>query len=155
MLKYSQYTEDVIDRAWFDSSNIVYGECDESDTQFKTVRITFKNGSVYQYYDVIVHDWVKFKNADSQGKALNEYFKKQGYKYEKLPEPADLEALEKEYEEKAETDFILKVDSENNTLELLDNQETVKFSMTYPGEEITVDIKKMLESINFNIKLQQ
>jgi stage III sporulation protein AG len=48
MLRYNQYIDNVKDKAWFDSSNVVYGECDESDTQYKTVRIVFKNGSTYQ-----------------------------------------------------------------------------------------------------------
>ena len=153
MLKFSYYIDNVMDKAWFESSNIVYGECDESDTQFKTVRITFKNGSTYQYEDVLVADWVTFKNAESQGKALNEHFKKAGYKYERIAD-ADLALLEEEYVTRSGNNFILKVDREKNTLTLLDNTDKEKYSMPFPGDDITSSIKEMLESINYVIKLQ-
>lgn len=154
MLKFSYYIDDVMDKAWFESSNIVYGECDESDTQYKTVRIVFKNGSTYQYENVLVADWVSFKNADSQGKALNEHFKKAAYKYSRI-EDADLQALEDEYAFRTGNDFILKVDIENNTLSLFDNKDVEKYSMEYPGEDITNDIKGLLESINYVVKIKK
>jgi hypothetical protein len=153
MLKFSQYIEDEIDKAWFDSSNVVYGECDESDTQYKTVRITFKNGSVYQYSDVLVSDWVKFKNAGSQGKALNECFVKNKYKYEKIG-TTDINNIMAEYDELVATDFFLEHVNEDNTLVLSDNQNNIKYKMTYPGEDVTNDIKGMLESIKFRVKLK-
>lgn len=153
MLKFSYYIDDVKDKAWFESSNIVYGECDESDTQYKTVRIVFKNGSTYQYDDVLVSDWVTFKNSDSQGKALKEHFIKPGYKYKRI-ENANLEALEDEYATRSGNDFILKVDTDNMKLSLVDNKDNEKYSMDYPGEEITNDIKSMLESINLRIRIK-
>jgi hypothetical protein len=97
MLIFSKYIEDKIDMAWFDSSNIVYAECDESDTAEKTVRVTFKNGSQYEYYKVNVNDWVMFKNADSQGKALNKYIKKDSYEYKKIWDN-DIESINKKLE---------------------------------------------------------
>lgn len=151
MLKFSYYIDDVKDRAWFESSNVVYGECDESNTQFKTVRIVFKNGSTYQYKDVHVADWVSFKNAESQGKALNEHFKKAGYKYERV-EDANLDELEKELESRVSIDYILKVN--NDKMTLIDNKKGVElYTMDYPGEEITTSIKGLLESLNYNIKI--
>ena len=149
MLKFSYYIENKLDKAWFESSNIVYGECEESDTLYKTVRIVFKNGSTYQYEDVLVHDWVKFKNAESQGKALNEYFKKQGYKYQKLNN-ADLEALEGEYIERSGCDLIFKVESDK--LNIFDNKDNILYSMDYPGENITNDIKAILEKLNYAVR---
>lgn len=151
MLKFSYYINDVKDRAWFDSSNVVYGECDESDTQFKTVRIVFKNGSTYQYEDVHVADWVSFKNAESQGKALNEHFKKAGYKYERV-EDADLNALEDELQSRLCVDYTLHVHDDKMTL--IDNKKDVDlYTMDYPGEEITTSIKGLLESLNYNVKI--
>ena len=84
MLIFSYYIDNKVDKAWFDSSNVFYAECDESDTELKTVRVTFKNGTVYRYDNVLVYDWTKFKNGESQGKLINEIFKKGGYKYEKI-----------------------------------------------------------------------
>ena len=152
MLKFSYYIDNVIDKAWFDSSNVVYAECDESYDQYKVVRIVFKNGSTYQYHDVLVSDWVSFKHADSQGKALNEYFKKPGYKYERI-EDRNLEELESELNDKMDYDFNLVVDNENNLLSLVDNKvNEEKYSMPYPGEEITNSIKGLLESIGYSVR---
>lgn len=147
MLKFSYYIDNVKDKAWFDSSNVVYGECDESDTQYKTVRIVFKNGSTYEYKDVLVADWVSFKNADSQGKALNEYFKKNGYEYKRI-DNTDLEVLEKELSLKQEYDIILKVDNEK--LIVIDNvTDNELYSMEFPGEEITNSIKELLSALKY------
>ena len=153
MLKFSYYIDNVKDKAWFESSNIVYGECDESDTQYKTVRITFKNGATYQYEDVLVADWVTFKNAESQGKALNEHFKKAGYKYQRI-EDANLELLEEEYATRSGNNFLLRVDKDKNLLTLLDNKDNEKYSMPFPGNEITQSIKELLESINYVVKVE-
>lgn len=99
MLKFGYYNQEKeLDRAWFDSSNVVYGECDDSsNTQEKTVVIVFKNGSQYQYSDVNIGDWLDFKASESQGKALNSIFKAKGYQYKKLDELRDLEELENEF----------------------------------------------------------
>lgn len=99
MIKFNYYNQEKeLDRAWFDSSNVLYGECDDSsNTQEKTVVIVFKNGSQYQYSDVNIGDWLDFKASESQGKALNSIFKAKGYQYKKLDELRDLEELENEF----------------------------------------------------------
>jgi hypothetical protein len=152
MLKFSYYIDNKVDKAWFNSSNIVYGECDESDTQYKTVRIVFKNGSTYQYENVLVADWVTFKNAESQGKALNEHFKKAGYKYQRIDD-ANLNAIEEEYVERTGCNFIFKVNGNTNQLNIFDNKDNIIYSMEYPGEGVTRDIKGLLEKLNYVIKL--
>lgn len=48
---------------------------------------------MYQYEDVDVYDYLKFRDADSQGKAFAQYIRK--YKCEKLEAP-DLKAIEEE-----------------------------------------------------------
>ena len=45
------YNNDL-DKSWFNSSNVVYAECDDKQNELKTVRITFKNGATYEYTDV-------------------------------------------------------------------------------------------------------
>ena len=143
MLLFSYYVEDKIDKAWFDSSNIYYAECDESDTQEKTVRVVFKNGKQYQYNGVSVNDWVMFKNADSQGKKLNELFKKAGYEYSKLDD-ANLDELEKEYVFRTNKGYTLLIDKTD--LILLDNKEQEKYRMPVPSQPIIEHMKGMLES---------
>lgn len=94
---YSIYDEkNGLDKAWFESSNVRYAECDDKDGELKTVRVVFNNGSQYQYKDVNVYDYLKFREDDSQGKAFNKYLRK--YEFEKL-ENADLNKIAKELDE--------------------------------------------------------
>ena len=151
MFLFSYYIEDKIDKAWFDSSNIYYAECDESDTQFKTVRIIFKNGAIYQYEKVKVFDWTMFKNAESQGKKLNELFKKAGYKYEKIG-TANIEELQDEYVFRSGKGYTLYIN--DGKLTLMDYQDVIKYTMELPEESIVNDIKSMLESIGNVVRIK-
>ena len=151
MLLFSYYIEDKIDKAWFDSSNIYYAECDESDTQFKTVRVIFKNGAIYQYEKVKVFDWTMFKNAESQGKKLNELFKKAGYKYEKIG-TANIEELQDEYVFRSGKGYTLYIN--DGKLTLMDYQDVIKYTMELPEESIVNGIKSMLESIGNVVRIK-
>ena len=151
MLLFSYYIEDKMDKAWFDSSNIYYAECDESDTQFKTVRVIFKNGAIYQYEQVKVFDWTMFKNAESQGKKLNELFKKAGYKYEKIG-TANIEELQDEYVFRSGKGYTLYINDDKLTL--MDYQDVIKYTMELPEESVVNDIKSMLESIGNVVRIK-
>ena len=151
MLLFSYYIEDKMDKAWFDSSNIYYAECDESDTQFKTVRVIFKNGAIYQYEQVKVFDWTMFKNAESQGKKLNELFKKAGYKYEKIG-TANIEELQDEYVFRSGKGYTLYIN--DGKLMLMDYQDVIKYTMELPEESVINDIKSMLESIGNVVRIK-
>ena len=151
MLLFSYYIEDKMDKAWFDSSNIYYAECDESDTQFKTVRVIFKNGAIYQYEQVKVFDWTMFKNAESQGKKLNELFKKAGYKYEKIG-TANIEELKDEYVFRSGKGYTLYVN--DGKLTLMDYKDVIKYTMELPEESVVNDIKSMLESIGNVVRIK-
>ena len=137
MLLFSYYIEDKIDKAWFDSSNIYYAECDESDTQFKTVRIIFKNGAIYQYEKVKVFDWTMFKNA--------------GYKYEKIG-TANIEELQDEYVFRSGKGYTLYIN--DGKLTLMDYQDVIKYTMELPEESVVNDIKLMLESIGNVVRIK-
>lgn len=68
---------------WYNSSNILYSECDDNPQSLvKNVKIVFKKGRCYLYHDVSILDYVIFREHSSQGKALNEYIKK--YECEKI-----------------------------------------------------------------------
>lgn len=84
-----------VDRTWYQSSNIKYSECLDYDNSLKTLKVVFNNGTQYEYKNVNSQDYLFFRDASSQGKALNEYIKFKNYSYEKL-ENADLEALDSE-----------------------------------------------------------
>jgi hypothetical protein len=78
--------EKRLDRVWYESSNILYSECDDNVNSLKTLRVTFKNGATYEYSDVDVNDYLMFLNGGldgSNGKALNKFIKPK-CKFERL-----------------------------------------------------------------------
>ena len=91
---FNLYADDV-DKTWYQSSNIKYSECIDHDNALKTLKVVFSNGTQYEYKNVDVRDYLLFREAPSQGKALNENIKPKDYEYEKLDD-ADLDALESE-----------------------------------------------------------
>lgn len=88
--------ENNLDKAWFDSSNVLYAECDDKDNQLKEVKIVFKNGGTYLYKEVKVQDWLMFRDASSNGKAFFKYLK--NYEYEKL-ENSDVDEIKNNLQE--------------------------------------------------------
>lgn len=105
MVKRRFYTgENGVDKVWFESSNILYSECDDKKDSLKTLRITFKNGTTYEYYDVDVNDYLLFISGGldgSNGKAFFKYIKNK-YEFNRLEDKsvkdilAELENLEVE-----------------------------------------------------------
>ena len=100
--------ENRIDRAWYDSSNIVYSECDDNLDDFKTLRIVFKTGDMYEYKQVDVNDYLMFMAGGldgSNGKAFYKYIRPK-YEVEKK-ERLDLNILKaamEGYKAKAKAD---------------------------------------------------
>jgi hypothetical protein len=86
MSKIFSYYENNVDYAWYDSSNVKYSELEDHDDKLKTLRVVFNNGAQYEYKDVDVMQYLKFREDLSQGKALNKYIKSEGYEYSKLEE---------------------------------------------------------------------
>ena len=55
----------------------------EPETQ--TLIIVFRGGrGTYRYFDVPMDEWVAFRSSGSKGTFLNEVFKAQNHRYEKL-----------------------------------------------------------------------
>lgn len=97
-----------IDRAWYNSSNILYSECDDVLDGLKILTVTFKNGATYRYNNVDVNDYVMFLHGSidgSNGKALNKYIKAK-YEYERLEDrnPSLVMAEMDKYKLKAKKD---------------------------------------------------
>ncbi len=95
MSKIFNFYANDIDKTWYQSSNIKYSECIDHDNDLKTLKVVFNNGTQYKYKKVDVQNYLLFRDASSQGKALNEYIKPKGYEYEKM-ENADMQSLEDE-----------------------------------------------------------
>lgn len=149
--------KDRIDKAWYNSSNVVYSECNDMNNEYKSVKIIFKNGSTYEYYDVNVNDYVMFREDSSQGSAINKYIKK--YKYEKLKD-SDLENIDKELndvikmtEEFKNSDHIVSVNNErirsfhNNRLSDVDVS-------THDATAIALTINVLL-SLGIRVKIEE
>ncbi|MBR6516114.1 MAG: KTSC domain-containing protein [Bacilli bacterium] len=148
MRKYNLY-ENKLDRTWFDSSNILYSECDDIENSLKVVRIYFSTGRVYQYKDVDVGDYMMFREDKSQGKAFNKFLKK--YECERL-EDVDVSIIEKSLNETINSEVKIKnfnVKFNDNVLEvnkITDNgfltTNTIEINETSKG-----DIVKLLNLI--------
>ena len=110
----SFYCNDV-DKVWYDSSNVLYSECDDITDGLKVLRVTFKNGRTYQYYDVNVHDYLLFRENASQGVALNKFIKQ--YRCERIDD-LNVDDIQSELE-KLNASESLK--TKNDLLEKLDN----------------------------------
>ena len=91
--KISVYANDV-DRAWYDSSTVVYSECEDKEGELKKVKVVFKNGSTYLYKDVKVNDYLLFRESSSQGKSVHKILKQ--YEVEKI-ENTNVDLLQEEY----------------------------------------------------------
>lgn len=100
MILFRDYDEkEKIDRAWYNSSTIVYSECEDKENALKTLKVVFKGGSTYYYYDVPVQDYLMFMHGGldgSNGKALNQYIKPK-CRYEKT-DNTNLEYLKEQLE---------------------------------------------------------
>lgn len=154
MITYNRYI-DSRDCTWYDSSNIIYSECLDSDSDVKSLKIVFKQGRTYLYKDVSVEDYIMFRNAESNGKAFVQYIKK--YKFVRLPDTSldELDKKKKEYQEEVD-----EIEQKNIALsyELVMNPETkdVKLllngNVIFEGVEDKINIMKLLKSMSINYK---
>jgi hypothetical protein len=119
LLKRDYNQEKKLDRAWYSSSNIIYSECDDHENDYKTLRVTFKNGACYEYYKVSVQDYLMFMHGGldgSNGKALNKFVKANQYEYKRIDD-SDLNLINEELEKLTKT-------PENNISNNENTQET-------------------------------
>lgn len=95
--------ENKMERTWYNSSNIIYSECDDNENEFKVLRVVFKDGRMYQYKDVNVNDYLLFRENLSQGKALNQFIKPK-YEVSRLDDVVvdDLKQLLNDYQNSGE-----------------------------------------------------
>lgn len=98
MIAFRYYDEKLkIDKAWYISSNIIYSECVDNENEYKTLRIVFKKGEMYEYSKVDVKDYLMFMAGGvdgSNGKAFYKFIQPK-YEVKKLG-AVDLDALNKE-----------------------------------------------------------
>jgi len=147
---FNVYSNDV-DRTWYQSSNIKFSECIDHDNELKTLNVVFNNGTQYRYDKVDVRDYLLFRDAESQGKALNQYIKPKGYAYEKL-ENADLATLDGELTFRMEGGVFVDYDGEH--LKMRNNKDEVILEKeTKINKEALNDICDALVAVGKDVKL--
>ena len=155
---YNKYVN-CIDHTWYDSSNVVYSECYDNSEEKKTVKIVFKGGRAYIYTDVLVEDYIMFKNSDSNGVAVNTYIVKK-YKdtCKRLPD-IDMNELEEKKENFINEGKITEEAFTNLAYAVVFKPSTNEFALKLNGNTIfegtdgQVSIFKLLKSMNINFRL--
>lgn len=158
MITYNKYINNE-DNTWYDSSNVVFSKCYDTNDEMKTLKVVFKNGRTYVYKNVSVNDYLLFKTSPSNGSAINEYIIKK-YKGVRISD-TDISALNEYKENLQNSDSVL---SEEKISQLCYNidfcPETNNFILSlnntviYKGKENQVSIFNLLKSMNipFSIK---
>lgn len=143
MIIYNKYTN-LRDHTWYDSSNVVYSECIDTDKPEKTLKIVYKQGRTYLYRDVNVDDYILFKNAESNGKAFNQYIKK--YECVRLPD-TPLEELDKKMKEFQQDDSEAAEVFGNLQYTLSINETNGEFTLSLNGKDIFSGIENQVSII--------
>lgn len=140
------------DHNWYDSSNVLYSVCYDTNADKKTLKIVFKQGRTYLYKDVNVSDYLMFKNSESHGKSVNEYIIKK-YKGVRLSDTSEdtLNTLKEEFinenkvTEEAFTNlaYHLEMNDETNEFRLWLNDKVI-----FEGIENNVSILRLLKCMN-------
>lgn len=141
MSKFFGYYAENVDRTWYNSSNVKYSECVDNDGELKTLRVVFANGTQYQYDEVDVRHYLSFREAASQGKALNEIIKGGGYKYSKL-DNVDVGELDEELSFRMGNGLHLAYD--DGVLTMTDNKDNVLITKEV---ELTEDLFDIICSV--------
>lgn len=147
MKLYSIY-KDGLDRAWYDSSNIKYSECIDKEGELKVVKVVFSGGRTYEYTGVDVNDYLKFREATSQGSAFNQLIKK--YEFTKL-DNSDLDLLSEEYRHLTTPGFTISDDGEGSVVVTkYPEGDTKSYNV---GTDVLPVVKAILEQIfsDFNL----
>lgn len=154
MSKIYNVYENKLDRTWYQSSNILYSECDDKENELKTLRIVFKNGRTYEYYNLDVNDYMLFRENSSQGQAFNKYI----LKYEtKRIDDTNIDELNKMLEFYQEKDNIkypnVQIINENIVNIHLDKNTTKSFIIGECEEKLDV-LRKTLNIMKITYNLE-
>lgn len=149
-MKLFSYYDNKIDHAWFESSDIVYSECIDNENELKTLKVVFSNGAQYEFYDVNVFDYLKFRDGSSQGKAFITYIRKKKYKFKKL-EIANLKEINEEYIFRTGNGIFIEENDGNITFY---NSKNEKIGDVEKVKDLTISdlIKKSFKLIGFEVK---
>ena len=155
---YNKYNNNR-DHTWYDSSNVLYSVCYDTNEKDKVLKVVFKQGRTYLYKNVDVNDYLLVRNAESHGKSVNEFIVKK-YKGIRLPDTSQetLDSLREEFinenklTEEAFTNlaYHLEINSDTGEFRLKLNDKTI-----FEGVENHVSITRLLKSMNINYSFSE
>lgn len=157
MIIFNKYINKV-DHVWYDSSNIIYSQCYDSEGPEKTLKIVFKEGRTYLYKGVSDTDYVMFKMAESNGSMFNKIIKK--YQGVRISD-TDLGKLDEVKERFTEDNKVLEESTSNMVYELEVDEKTGEFRLKingntiYEGIEGQVSIINLLSSMRITYKMSE
>lgn len=159
MIQYNRYVNQE-DHVWYDSSNIVYSKCyDTQSSNLKTIKIVFKGGRTYVYKQVDTNDYLLFKMATSNGEAFNKYIKKYEAvriadtdmaKLTELQETFKEEIKESDEQKLGELIYNIKVDEKTGEFIIVLGDKTL-----FRGIEGNFSILNLFSSLNIKYSLQK
>lgn len=147
------------DHTWYDSSNVVYSLCYDTPGINKNVKIVFRQGRTYLYKDVDANDYLMFKNAESNGKAVNKYILSK-YKAVRIQD-TDIESInslkenfinENKITDEAFTNLAYHIDYNNDTGEFFLK---LNDEILYHGVENHVSIINLFKSMNIKYSMSE
>ena len=143
MSKTANFYRNSVDHTWYDSSNIIYSECfDTQDNSKRAVKIVFKGGRTYLYKEVEPLDYVLFRDAQSNGQVFSTTIKQ--YPCEKLEDTdlAKLETLKQELTKSEEFEG-------EYSIHMKYNNETGEVKVYVNGEPRFEGVEGQISIINF------
>lgn len=155
MKVYNRYINSK-DCTWYDSSNVYYSECQDSQEDVKQLKVIFKQGHTYIYKDVALTDYFMFRNAESTGSAFHKYIKK--YEFARMPDTSidELETLKQQYmeeeniaaQETNDVNYTIELNTVTNDLRLKRGDIEI-----FNGVEGEISAISLLRSMAINFKL--
>lgn len=148
---YNKYIKNE-DHTWYDSSNIVYSVCYDG-AQTKSLKIVFKAGRTYLYKDVSPVDYVRFRDAESNGKVFNECIKQ--YPCTRLDDTSleGLEKMKQDFQSKDSfTEYKIHIDFNNETGEF---KLKINDDVVYEGIEGQVSVVNLLRSMKLEYTMSE
>ena len=159
MIKQQKYIN-KIDHVWYDSSNVIYSACYDSDKPTKMLKIVFKGGRTYLYKDVDMNDYIMFaRGGESTGEAVNKYIVKK-YKGVRLSD-TDLDALEQMRINCGEEDAMIEQSLSNLAYELQIDNKSGLFRLNlnghtiFEGEECKFSIMRLFNAMHIGYALNE
>ena len=149
----------LIDKTWYDSSNIVYSECFDKPNELKEVKIVFSSGRCYLYKDVDVNDYLLFREAKSQGKAINRFLTKKEngkpiYEFIRL-EDVDVNQIKEDMQKYDSVPKFL-IDKDGN-LSIVLNKDTIYENMKglLKDDDVKTLLTDIFDKLNLNFRIKE